>query len=542
MTELIDKKRERVKASYLDAVKLNEELFAEDNPKATKEYIFENQILDAYNIIDMFYKNRDLLAVSITKRTKVGMDGLMIYIAYLYCTHIENDFIIDYKNVRFLTGMSNKSWEDDFKNKVPKCFENNIFHHGQLKNSKLNDLKNSLIIIDEIDTGDRTGQVLHKELKKNNILDNNYLKENNIKLILVSATMADELSELKIWGNLHQNYKMTIPNNYIGHNDFIQLGIIKQFKKIDSITSAEDWINEDIINNYKTDYRVHLIRLKPDTNTNINFIKDACINLGIIYRPHNSEDRLSQEDQKEFFEDMLTNHIVVGVKGFYRRANLIPNKWKLRIGAVHELCVNKTEMNVQVQGLPGRMTGYWREYIIDKNHKTGPYRTQIGAINIYEEWYNNPSAYDKKTNETMYNPSNWIIDYEPPDLSDPRETIPIIINLDKIQIDNLINSKKRKVLLLEILKTINNELYQKLKDYYYIQCTNPNTDKSYKKHITDVTHASFNNIKFKIDIKSENKTKNCYNCYIDHKENRICFIIWHGALNSEQNQNIINYN
>jgi hypothetical protein len=91
----------------------------------------------------------------------------------------------------------------------------------------------------------------------------------------------------------------------------------------------------------------------------------------------------------EIFKENLTQHIVLGVKGFYRRANLIPNQWKLRIGATHELYTKDVDYNVQIQGLPGRMTGYWRDEI-EKGHKTGPYRTHIKAIEAYEKVYEDP--------------------------------------------------------------------------------------------------------------------------------------------------------
>ena len=77
------------------------------------------------------------------------------------------------------------------------------------------------------------------------------------------------------------------------------------------------------------------------------------------------------------------------VKGFFRRASLIPNRWKLRIGAIHELCTRHVDNNVQIQGLSGRMTGYWRNDI-EAGHKTGPYRTSIQAIEEYEKIYHDP--------------------------------------------------------------------------------------------------------------------------------------------------------
>ena len=119
-------------------------------------YIYPNQIEDAARISDIFYKNyignNNIKVVSIVKKTKVGMDGLMIEIAKNMTTHPDDDFCLLYQNVKFITGMSNKSWEKDMKDKIPECFRNNVYHHGKLKHLQktLNDVTNALIIVDNI--------------------------------------------------------------------------------------------------------------------------------------------------------------------------------------------------------------------------------------------------------------------------------------------------------------------------------------------------------------------------------------------------------
>jgi hypothetical protein len=66
---------------------------------------------------------------------------------------------------------------------------------------------------------------------------------------------------------------------------------------------------------------------------------------------------------KTYFEEQLSQHVAIAIKGFYRRASIIPNGWKKRIGAVHELFTNTVDNNVQIQGLAWRMTGYLRNVI-----------------------------------------------------------------------------------------------------------------------------------------------------------------------------------
>ena len=360
----------------------NQLKFNRGDSTATSEYIYDNQKKDSQKIITEFKKGKRV--VSVQKRTKVGADGLMIALAADMVFEDEPLFT-DPENVRILTGMSNCDWEKGMIEKCPKCYKDKIFHHGQLSKASLKNLKNSLIIIDEIDSGDKENQILHQTLKDSGVLDVNFMSENNIRFVFISATIIRELHELYRWGDLHSSITMSIPDSYIGHGDFLKLGIIQEFYPMKSRSNAEKWIDEDILT-YGSDFRVHIART---TDKYVGNIQDACIKKEISFINHNAFERLTQTELKKIFEEPLLNHVVICVKGFYRRANLIPNKWKMRIGATHELHTKIVDNNVQIQGLPGRMSGYWRE-IIESGHKTGPYRTSIDAIIEYENAYLDP--------------------------------------------------------------------------------------------------------------------------------------------------------
>jgi hypothetical protein len=311
----------------------------------------------------------------------------MIEVAKILTTHNDDKFVVNLSNVRIITGMSNAGWEKDMIDKAPECFKDKIFHHGKLSRADLMSIKNGLIIIDEIDTGDKEYQVLHTTLKEAGILDVNHMIQNNNRFVFISATMIRELYDLYRWGDLHELYTMTIPSSYIGHKDFLDMGIIKEFYPLNTDDNSNKWVQEDIINYYgNSDPRVHIVRVNTKT---VGFVQNACIRNGVDFRNHTSTDKLSEDEISEFFKEPLTKHIVLAVKGFFRRANLIPNNWKLRIGATHEFYTKKVDNNVQIQGLPGRMAGYWRD-IIEAGHKTGPYRTSIKAVEEYENTYNDP--------------------------------------------------------------------------------------------------------------------------------------------------------
>ena len=95
-----------VLGSYTAVVSENFIRHSNGDRKATSEYIYDNQKEDAMNIVAEFYHNNRRV-VSITKKTKVGADGLIVELAKQMTTHPDDDFVINPANVRILTGMSN---------------------------------------------------------------------------------------------------------------------------------------------------------------------------------------------------------------------------------------------------------------------------------------------------------------------------------------------------------------------------------------------------------------------------------------------------
>ena len=380
----IERDRERVLAHYSCAEKDNMKLLDDGDVRATTEYIFPNQKEDAHQIVTQF-QNPHVRALSITKLTKIGMDGLMIEIAKLISTHPDDTFVLPPENVLFITGMSSTDWERNFKAKIPRCFVNNVHHHGQLQNirHKLQGIRDAVIIIDEIDCGDKEGQKLHNLLKDSGILDIDYMDEHNIRFIFVSATIAKQLKVLESWGSRHVSFKMSVPPSYIGHATFLERGIIQEYYPVNTIEAAQRWIREDIMGRYGNDYRVHFIRI---VDKNKHLLETACRDANVDCLYHTSYDRISDDDMEHLFAPHRSKHTVVMVKGLMRRANLIPNAWKMQIGAMHEHYVNKCDTSVAVQGFPGRMSGYWRDKI-EGGHITGPYRTSIRAMREYLTFY-----------------------------------------------------------------------------------------------------------------------------------------------------------
>jgi len=528
MSDIISARRESVIQAYNAAKAENHLRFLENDDKATSEYIYPNQMEDACNIVSKFYEQKRRV-ISIQKKTKVGADGLMIEVAKRLTTHSDDSFVVNPANVRIITGMSNAGWEKDMIDKAPNCFKGKIFHHGKLSKSDITSISDGLIIIDEIDTGDKECQVLHNTLEDAGILNVTHMEEHNNRFLFISATMIKELYHLYTWGELHELCKMTIPHSYIGHKDFLERGIIKEFYPLTTEENASKWLQEDIIDNYGTDYRVNLVRL---TAKNVNVVQKACIRKRISFKNHTSTDRLTQEEINEFFKEPLNQHIVLGVKGFFRRANLIPNRWKLRIGATHELHTKIIDNNVQIQGLTGRMTGYWRSDI-ENGHKTGPHRTSIQSIEEYEKTYNDPfgiNSYQSagfkmnngivKSSPTMLSSHN-IHNLEAVEVPIVRQkgSTPIIrFNITDLEISKFKNQTEA----LNIIKKYSKETYDKYKTYEP-HCWNINTPAKCEKYglqsmLKPNAYSSVTNI--------TDKTKNILMIYLH--ETQMIISAWNG--------------
>ena len=540
--------RDYVCSSYKTAELLNKKMFLKGDVNATDQYTYPNQKEDAMNIISIFHTNVECRVVSVQKKTKVGADGLMIELATLMSTHPDDGFVIPSDNVRIITGMSNMSWERQLKEKVPGCFKHHIFHHGQLKKNNMNDIRDALIIIDEIDTGDGEFQKLQSSLIEHNLLNIHEMKKRNIRYVFISATMIRELYDLQPWGASHELYTMTIPETYIGHGEMLDRGLIQEHFPLHSKEEAQRWIREDVLEFYKEDYRIHFVRV-IDTkrhNTLLN-VQKACLEENVICKIHTSEDRL---DQYELFNSNLEHHVVVCIKGFYRRAELIPNQWKLRIGATHELCSKTTDFNVQIQGLTGRMTGYWKT-IIDEGHKTGPHRTSIDAIKNYEKAYVNPyvSGFTYKTRgfckaETghMRSKSTMLTTKQTKQkdsLSMTRQTVPYVFCVSQEEYATIKKFPGKKKwdhdTIFKIISMYNQELVHELHRLKLNGCADqvvePKQAKTYDEYIVKAVEAHKSNRGF---YRTGNKRgeaysdKERYQFYLDNKEHRIIVCIYKG--------------
>jgi hypothetical protein len=385
---LKEARRASVRSSFESAKAANHNRYLEGDPHATAEYVWANQVTDATNIVSLLTTTGAVL-LGITKQPQVGMTGLLHYIPYLLCTHENDDIVVAPKNVCILTGMSNVAWETDTKRDFPDCFQSQIFHHGKLRDAlpilRRIAQEGGCVIIDEIQNGAKENQVLHQVLIESGLLNMAVLETKNVKIVTASATMIKHIHTASQWGGKFTLYKMTIPENYLGYEKLKQIGVLREWKNMNSLDKTREWFNE-IETHYDGEFRVHLVRSNAKMSANI---QQCVLERGFGLIEHNSKDRLTPEQNTMLFHDPLNRHWIILVKGFWRAANRIATKHKFRVGSVHEQCVKRVDNDVQAQGLPGRMLGY-PDY--PEGHKIGPYYTSLKAIDQYIAFADEPES------------------------------------------------------------------------------------------------------------------------------------------------------
>ena len=366
-----------------------------------KKYLHTPQLETAEKIFNLFMFPY-LLAVFVFALTQSGKTGLMIAIIKLWAEKCgKGDTHIDMENIYIITGLSSTDWKEQTLKRMPGFLKENIFHRGGLNRKKnsfwkaIKGKKNCLILIDEVQIAS-TGTTIKKAFEKCGILDTQYCFENDIKIVEVTATPdgigIDLAKEVCEGGWPKKNYcYLSMPADEGHTSQFTYLDTLDDPNKQTRLYQYEDLVNyrggedyddaksEQNIREIKQTYHTHfdnqpkyiLIRVntqhgeKTKENLKKVFPVSECnyLEYNSKIKKRNWSHWNGPEDEADFKVDINKDLLdiepekltIVLVKDMLRAAKTLT---KHHIGIVYERAAKKDNDSAQIQGLPGRITGY----------------------------------------------------------------------------------------------------------------------------------------------------------------------------------------
>lgn len=361
--------------------------------------IWDNQKKCGEEIRNIF-NNRLIINCLVYGMTQTGKTGCMTSLIQHYT--LSNKIPID--NIYIITGLSDKAWKKDTKNRMPDCINDRVLHRSNLPKTFLNDIftkKNLLIIMDEIQIACEEEQTIHKTFEECHFYDLNFLLENDIKLIQFSATPDGHINDISDWEYHSSKIRLFPGPNYYGPKEAIEQGRVKQFKDLTEIKNFKE-LKNDIEKKFLTP-RYHLIRV-PSKRKNKNGIsnQELVINnfqkiFGKNYEYNIDYLKIKKNDINNLLINKPEKHTFVFYCEILRCAKTQHKKF---IGISYERYVNVPNDSSIIQGSFGRLTGY------DDNGDSICY-TNLSSLENYIKLWDNNMEFNQgivwNTKTTQYN-------------------------------------------------------------------------------------------------------------------------------------------
>ena len=354
--------------------------------KKNKLLIFENQYIIASHVVDAFSNLNNIITMVLAK-TQSGKTGSMCATIEEYLKKSSN--IIPIENIYIITGLSSRDWKIQTKARMPKSIQQRIFHRSDLTTTFLQQIqekKNVLIIVDEVQVAAKKEQTLHKFFDQAGFMDKIKMYENDIKFIFYTATPDGIIYDMKRWENAVEIILAEAGEGYVSCYDLLQEGRVKQFKPI---SVSNKFTFQDIKNNIQelkqdidsyASCRYHIIRTKKGKWQEKTMQSFRKIFHSTKYTFQKYDITSGILDINEVLQIKPLQHTLIFIKDRLRCAKTICKKY---LGVLYERFSENPDDSVIIQGLIGRDTGY------DNNRESICY-TNISSIERYEElWQSN---------------------------------------------------------------------------------------------------------------------------------------------------------
>lgn len=355
--------------------------------------IHDNQRELAYSIIKELVDRKKIITMVVAP-TQSGKTGSMYATIKLYLEGSDN--LIPTNNIYIITGLSDKDWLAQTKERLPKALHDRIFHRNQLRDRFVSDVrrkKNVLIIMDEVQVACQQDQTITKTLREAGLLDIQKLYENDVKILEYSATPDGTLYQLQKWEDAGSKIIGKPGDEYVGCLELLSGNRVKQAKNIcgkkeiddcgvihfttdSSILDNIEEIRKDVFS-YKTP-RYHIIRTvcaegQYQTLKNLREVFKTIEKIKFITYDQQSD----IQDINEVLETQPNRHTFILIKEKLRCAKTLSKQY---LGVLYERSTTSDYSSI-IQGLLGRNTGY------DVNSDSIVY-SDIKVIQKYSQLWN----------------------------------------------------------------------------------------------------------------------------------------------------------
>ena len=346
--------------------------------------LFDNQKTCGKAVRNIF-NNKSIINCLVYGITQTGKTGCMTALIQYYI--LSNSIPID--NIYIITGLSDAEWKKDTKNRMPDSINSRVFHRANLPRTFLKDIqekKNSLIIMDEIQIACEDNQTIHRTFRECRFYDLDFLLENDIKLIQFSATPDGNINDILDWKHHSAKVKLSPGPGHYGPKQALEnVGSrVKQFRDLTNIDNVVEL--KETIEKHFTNPRYHLVRVpnkrgnKDGTNNQSKVIFNITKTFGDNYDYNKNYLQTKKGDINDILKRKPGKHTFIFYCEILRCAKTQVKKY---IGVSYERYCTIINDSTMIQGSFGRLTGY------DDNGDSICYTNIPSLQNYVKLWDNN---------------------------------------------------------------------------------------------------------------------------------------------------------
>ncbi len=514
-----------------------------------RQLSYDNQKEAAEKIIEHFRNGKSV--VVLVAQPGAGKTGVALEVMYRMGIGMpDSDELqsILVSQMVICSGMNDREWQGQFSRNMLPLLGKQVYHRGSLPANRKVLATAKLVVDDECHIAAEKDMIVSKIFKEADLLDIETVEAVGRKILQISATPEAVTHDLKRWGDRAAVVKLQPSNKYKGFRTMLNEDRIKLAPDLDSYDSVLALLSSFDERYVGTTKKFFPMRVRDDTV--VQWVEKASAALG-WGQPlqHNSSSRI--EDIDEQMSHAPAQHVPILIKGFWRASKRLVRD---HVGGSYEaIPAGKRNTTATAQGLTARFCDtfeYTGDYLTPENRPI--HYCDVEAIKEYVEWFEEgdcdytQAAYTSaritangkgrvRASKTKLHHSNVAGLPVTRELTDKRKTVPVIIPITEDEMASLYKSKDRHRYFMDLLQKLNPALHTQISGHTCIKISCPRAGPSIQLSITAVVTAAGAGRTMMKGICKEHRELNCYCCYLDKENNRICLIIWNGAPAAETN-------